>query len=509
MIAVMAWSKPANSASILSFIDLHVAKSFNASSELGFLHTTFEGTLSFLREQQDALRNGKRITPTPMDQSVRSSSSSSSSSSDPTVEESNTDMMMMSTSLGSSSSLAQFGLTDAAGLLLDSPTTDSLQLSINNNNNESPAFTQALVWGCAPEPIATPHLVSAFNNEALVAVRCAEKSTYVVTANGNLFISDVFQNLGSSSSVAAGTPFFRQLPALAGIKISMVAAGDSHVICMSEDRRSFVWGQNDFGQLGLGDTTDHATPQFNPLLSTVIQRHNPENLIREIACGDAFSILLSTSGQVWAWGKGEHGCLGQGEDDNHNRAVPYQVRGELDHQIVVQIACGTQHTLCLTDTGQIYAFGSNTNGQLGVTGNRSTTCAMEPTYVSFFDQRFVKMISAGFANSAALVEASVYMWGAGEKGQLGNGELTSKFLPSEVLTPKRGRPVAISCGASHSALIDDSGAVFTWGANRFGQLGTGDFKDQHSPQQLKVFQAFHAESIACGFWQTAAFGAKR
>ncbi|MDP2438630.1 MAG: hypothetical protein Q8P67_23045, partial [archaeon] len=465
LIAVMAWSRPPNLVSTLEFIDLHVGESF-MYSELGFLQTTLYATRTFLKEQQYALRNGRKIAFVPE--------------------------------------------AEAAASPMPSPLSPSSDSPIILPDPEKTSH-QLFMWGCIPEVCHTPRLAHCLNDEPLLTAECIEKSMLVVLQSGKLLLSDVFQSFGGTTNrhLEAPCSYFAPIPGLMDTKIRLVAGSDTHVICVANDERSFVWGQNDYGQLGLGDTTDHSTPQLNPVIGAIMKRVDSYASIREIACGNSFSVMLSTSGHVFTWGRGEHGRLGLGEDDNHNKAIPFLVQGPLQQQLVVRIACGSLHTLCLTDTGQVFSFGSNASGQLGVSSNEALSCAMAPTAIPFFEGRFVKAISAGFGHSAALVDSELYTWGWGETGQLGHGTFESVPLPKLVEFSCPVRPVLLSCGGSHTAMLSYDGVVFVWGSNRFGQLGIEGTDCPHPRPISGLLLPFHIEHISCGFWQTIAFGSVR
>ncbi len=84
--------------------------------------------------------------------------------------------------------------------------------------------------------------------------------------------------------------------------------------------------------------------------------------VQTIACGGNHSVAVSTSGAVYAWGKNDHGQLGLG--DRTDRNLPAQVRS-LRSQDVRRVTCGQDHTVCLTGDGGVFSFGAGGYGQLG------------------------------------------------------------------------------------------------------------------------------------------------
>lgn len=119
-----------------------------------------------------------------------------------------------------------------------------------------------------------------------------------------------------------------------------------------------------YGALGLGDFENRSTPMVVQSLGGVVGR--------QICCGDDHTVLLASDGTTYAWGRGVFGQTGQGHTDNVCR--PQLVRGALQGQHIVQVAAGGRHTLCLTASNQVYAFGCNDSGQLA-----APPCDSQPT----------------------------------------------------------------------------------------------------------------------------------
>ena len=128
------------------------------------------------------------------------------------------------------------------------------------------------------------------------------------------------------------------------------------------------------------------------------------------------------------WGSNEFGQLGSNSDSTEVRK-PFNLNCSAyfqDHKII-QVECGKQFTMALTEKGEVYTWGQNIHGELGL-GNRVNTG--KPTHVRSIDAK-VKQISAGSCHAAALTEGgSVYTWGYGHKGRY---EISSKFLTLLVL----------------------------------------------------------------------------
>jgi alpha-tubulin suppressor-like RCC1 family protein len=107
----------------------------------------------------------------------------------------------------------------------------------------------------------------------------------------------------------------------------------------------FTWGRGEDGQLGLGDTSDQDEPTYVDALRGVG--------VRQIACGSGHTVVLSTEGEVFTWGRGDDGRLGHG--DNGWKYVP-RITQALAGQVVVQVTCGSYHTAAVTGNGDLYTW---------------------------------------------------------------------------------------------------------------------------------------------------------
>lgn len=108
----------------------------------------------------------------------------------------------------------------------------------------------------------------------------------------------------------------------------------------------FMWGRGEDGQLGLGDTSDQDEPTYVDALRGVG--------VQQIACGSGHTVVLTTEGEVYTWGRGDDGRLGHG--DNGWKYVP-RITQSLAGHTVVQVTCGSYHTAAVTSNGDLYTWG--------------------------------------------------------------------------------------------------------------------------------------------------------
>ncbi|KAK0400455.1 hypothetical protein QR680_015254 [Steinernema hermaphroditum] len=179
-------------------------------------------------------------------------------------------------------------------------------------------------------------------------------------------------------------------------------------------------------------------------------------------------LALSARGQIFAWGTNTYGQVGTNVEC---AAVPSPTLVvALGSQKVVQIACGNFHSVALTDKGEVFAWGLNNSGQLGVgsTINHGIPKKVEGQ----LHNRFVKFVSCGQKSTLALTECGeVYAWGFNDCGQLGCGNFSNQHSPILVRNLHNVVVTHIASGYAHSLALSDDGQLFAWGSNSCCQLG--------------------------------------
>ncbi|XP_048471115.1 probable E3 ubiquitin-protein ligase HERC3 [Rhincodon typus] len=241
-----------------------------------------------------------------------------------------------------------------------------------------------------------------------------------------LFLSkagSLFQSKVKSWKTAAKTETFsimkpQLLKDLSARKIIQVACGNSHSLALTKDGQLFAWGQNTYGQLGLG--TKDACQHIPELMVSL-----PGMPVAQITAGGEHSFALSLSGAVFGWGRNNHGQLGL--KDTEDRYEPKHVK-LLEGKRIIYISCGEEHTAVLTKDGLVFTFGAGSYGQLGHNFAQDET---KPHLLGYLFGKKVSQIACGSYHTLAFVPSSgkIYSFGRGEKGQLGNGETRDQLLP--------------------------------------------------------------------------------
>lgn len=158
---------------------------------------------------------------------------------------------------------------------------------------------------------------------------------------------------------------------LDGVHITMIAAGGYHTIAVSFESQIFTWGSGQFGELGQGKFNDASRPLRIKLpvdleSTNRYQRRNfmqSNTIVKQIAAGGHHSLILSDNGTLYSFGSGSHGQLGHRSSKNHS--TPHQVK-DLAQKTITMIAAGWNHSLALTQQGDLYAAGYGAYGQLGL-----------------------------------------------------------------------------------------------------------------------------------------------
>ncbi len=265
--------------------------------------------------------------------------------------------------------------------------------------------------------------------------------------------------LGDGTRVNRGAPV-----RLKGLTDVVDADLYNHVVALREDGSVWTWGENLWGALGNGEAGAGK-------LKTLPFRVKGIDHIVKIGAGNGFTLALKDDGTVWAWGKNTHGQLGNGTtvDQLH----PVKVRRLKD---VKDIQGGNGFSLALKKDGTVWAWGRNNRGQLGI-GDKEDRILPARVHLS----RKIKAIDAGNSHSLALDEENhVWAWGNNLSGELGNGTLISSLYPERVVKLP-DTIIAVTCGKGHSLALDNTGKVWSWGRNRYGELGNGMHKNSSVP----------------------------
>jgi alpha-tubulin suppressor-like RCC1 family protein len=238
------------------------------------------------------------------------------------------------------------------------------------------------------------------------------------------------------------------------------------IVCQAPAPQLLAWGLNNVGQVGDGCAVGGICPTPVPVLGLP-----PDDPVRTFVAGEEHSIVATVGGQVWTWGFNETGQLGDGTTTN--RSAPFHVMG-LPASPVLQVAGGYETSWVRTASGEVWAWGFNSDGELG--NGTVTISSLLPVHATNLPASPVEKLASGNRHAIILTASGeVWTWGFNRYGQLGDGTTLSRSTAVRVLGLPVGDPVIDVVGgnqATHSLALTRSGHVWGWGGNSSGQLAT-------------------------------------
>uniref|UniRef100_A0A480VLB4 E3 ISG15--protein ligase HERC5 n=1 Tax=Sus scrofa TaxID=9823 RepID=A0A480VLB4_PIG len=247
------------------------------------------------------------------------------------------------------------------------------------------------------------------------------------------------------------------------MKIHSMDQGAEHMLILSSDGKPFEYNYS----------IEHA--RFQCILQ--------EKIIIQITCGDYHSLALSKGGELFAWGENLHGQLGVGRGIA-STPTPQMVE-HLYGVPLAQVSAGGAHSVALSMSGNVYSWGGNDFGQLGL---GHTDDADFPSRIEALDGQHVEFLACGASHTALLTKGGLVLtFGDGRCGQLGHNSTQNELRPRLVTELVGKRVTQMACGREHTlAYVSDLGKVFAFGSGTEGQLGNGGTHNQLIPRPMKL-----------------------
>lgn len=337
-----------------------------------------------------------------------------------------------------------------------------------SNTNSSFFLVAGMLWSCgdnsfgqlgtgqASDASGNIHRVSDSNEWQTLAA--GSFHTIALKADGSLWAwgDNQYGQIGNGSLSMQRTP----VPIAAGQTWIQVAASDYQSFAIRNDGSLWAWGINHYGQLGIGSDT-----------ALVPHQVGNSNDWKAVSAGSFHTLALKNDGSLWAWGYGADGQLGLGHTGSTK--IPVQVGNRRDWEL---ISAAGFHSFAISRDGTLWSWGDN---EYGVLGTGTENKQLLPVRIA--GNRTWKQVTAGFHHTAAIgSDGSLWTWGNNFSGELGLGKDGGAFFePMQVGHAKDW--VAVSAGYAHTLALRQDQTRWAWGQNDYGQLGTGNWMNQHSP----------------------------
>lgn len=298
-------------------------------------------------------------------------------------------------------------------------------------------------------------------------------------------INDDFALGNGSLKSDSLVPVKVKLPA--GVTVTSVRTGCDDGLAQTKTGL-LAWGDNTYGQLGDATRKVRLTPVHVKL---------PKNTtVTQARAGCDDTVALTATGTVLAWGRDDHDQLGNGGTKNSGR--PVQVKLPKGTKVKA-ISAGCQHTLAVTSTGKVYAWGENTSGQLG---DGTKKPRKNPVVVKLPSGTVATGVSAGCHFSFALTITGLFGWGDDTLGQLGlapvSSEPTPQLIPMLFRGAGPGTITQLFAGCGFTVALFSKGAVLAWGDDSAGQLGNGGSAPSFRPVTVMIPPGEKVHSISAG-----------
>nr|XP_057932867.1 probable E3 ubiquitin-protein ligase HERC1 isoform X5 [Doryrhamphus excisus] len=329
---------------------------------------------------------------------------------------------------------------------------------------------EVYVWGSnsshqlvegTQEKILQPKLAASFADAQ--TIEAGQYCTFVISSDGSVRAcgKGSYGRLGLGDSNNQST--LKKLtfePHRAIKKVSSSKGSDGHTLAFTTEGEVFSWGDGDYGKLGHGNSSTQKYPKL-------IQGPLQGKVVVCVAAGYRHSAAVSEEGELYTWGEGDFGRLGHG--DSNSRNIPTLVK---DISNVGEVSCGSSHSIALSKDGRtVWSFGGGDNGKLG---HGDTNRVYKPKVVEALQGMFIRKVCAGSQSSLALTSTGqVYAWGCGACLGCGSSEATA-LRPKLIEELATTRVVDISIGDSHCLALSHDNEVYAWGNNSMGQCGQGN-----------------------------------
>ena len=314
-------------------------------------------------------------------------------------------------------------------------------------------------------------------------VACGSFHAAAIKTDGTLWSWGTGLRLGDNTTTNKSSPV---QTISGGTNWKLVVCGGNHTAAIKTDGTLWLWGTNTYGQLGDNTSTNKSSP-----VQTVAGGTN----WKSVSGGSDHTAAIKTDGTLWTWGNSFRGQLG--DNSTTRRSSPVQtVAGGTNWKLV---ACVGEHTAAIKTNGTLWTWGYNNFGALG---DNTSTSRSSPVQTVSAGTNW-KSVSGGVLYTAAIkTDGTLWTWGYNNFGQLGDNTIASRTSPVQTVVAGTNWKL-VACGGEHTAAIKTDGTLWTWGRGANGQLGDNTSTSRSSPVQT-VSAGTNWKLVSGGRYHTAA-----
>ena len=344
-----------------------------------------------------------------------------------------------------------------------------------------------------------PKMIQGLENA--VAISCGSRHSMALTQDGNVcsWGWGKMGQLGHGNYVnALSTPTCIEYFTKNNICIKYISCGGCHSGAIAQDGTVYMWGESHWGQLGIPSYLIDMH-QATPVPCQVLDLDSDEKII-QLCCGGTHTLALSDQGSVYAWGRADSGQLGIGKTwlesaDPSSIALetPQKIEAAFDGEKVVQVACGAFHSAAVTASGNVYMWGKEDYGMLGV---GPTADVHSPKRLEFFQTRPALRVSCGGWHTIVVTRlGETFAFGRNEYGRLGLGDTRSRSRPKQVEALKDIDIIQAASGGSHTLFLSKQGMVYSSGRKGHARLGSAKNSTSLVPELVQEFAIYNRKAV--------------